>query len=298
MTRLLFRCLALLPFGVAQSVGAALGRLAWLLARRMRQRALLHLRFALPQLSASELAGLARQAIINQGRLIGETAHIWLKADGALARVRKIEGWQHVEAARAANQPMVFLVPHLGGFELGGQYLNDRIPMVALFRAPKLSALTPLMKSGRDRGTGETFSADLAGVRGILKAMKAGKSLMILPDQAPQEGEGVWAPFFGHPAYTMTLAARLAEKTNARVLVVSVPRTGDGGYQILIEPLPAPLPTDRLAAATLINRAVERVAVTYPSQYQWQYNRYKHPAGAPPPPPPPSRSPDGAKHAH
>jgi Kdo2-lipid IVA lauroyltransferase/acyltransferase len=282
--RLIFRVLAALPLTWAQAIGALLGGLVYRLGAGGAKRARQHVGFAMPSVPAAERAAIARASHINQGRLIGETAHIWLRPEATLARVENVTGWQHVEAARARNQAMLFLVPHLGGFELGGQYLNERIPMVALYRPPKLAALAPLMKAGRDRGEGETFSADLAGVRNILKAMKAGKSLMILPDQAPQEGEGVWAPFFGHPAYTMTLAARLAEKTGAAPLLVSVPRTKAAGFEIIIEPLPAPLPQDRLAAATLINQAVEHVALRHPQQYQWQYNRYKHPAGAPPPP--------------
>jgi Kdo2-lipid IVA lauroyltransferase/acyltransferase len=217
---------------------------------------------------------------------LGETAHVWLRPPAEVqARVVEVVGWEHVMEARATATPMIFLAPHIGLFELAGQYLNARIPMVALYRPPKLAALEPLMRKGRNQFGGVAHAANLAGVRAILAALKTGASLMILPDQAPQEGDGVWAPFFGHPAYTMTLAARLVEKTQAVPLILSVVRLGDGEtYRFTVSPMLATLPRDREAAAIAINQAVETLVRAHPDQYQWHYNRYKHPAGAPPPP--------------
>jgi Kdo2-lipid IVA lauroyltransferase/acyltransferase len=286
LIRFLFRLLAALPLSLAVWLGTCAGRLAARFNARLTTRARQQLRIAYPTEPRERIALVANAALANQGRLIAETAHIWLRPADMGALVRSVQGWELVEASRANGQPIIFLVPHLGAFELGGQYLNERIPMAALYRAPKIRALEPLMQAGRNRVGGETYTADLAGVRGLLKSLKTGRSLMILPDQAPQEGDGIWAPFFGHFAYTMTLPARLAEKTGARLLIMMVPRREDGrGYDVIIEPGPPLFASrDRLAAATAMNAAVERCALTYPTQYQWHYNRYKQPAGAPLPP--------------
>jgi KDO2-lipid IV(A) lauroyltransferase len=107
----------------------------------------------------------------------------------------------------------------------------------------------------------------------------------LLPDQAPSVGEGVWAPFFGRPAYTITLAARLARSTGATVLMpVGRRLPAARGYELEFHPLPDPLPDDPALAARAINAAVEAVVTRDPGQYLWSYNRYKQPAGAPPPP--------------
>ena len=68
------------------------------------------------------------------------------------------------------------------------------------------------MREGRGRGNVRLAPADLKGVRELFAALRRGEAVGFLPDQVPGEGEGEWAEFFGRPAYTMTLAARLAER--------------------------------------------------------------------------------------
>jgi len=112
----------------------------------------------------------------------------------------------------------------------------------------------------------------------------------LLPDQVPPDGMGVWAPFFGQPAYTMTLAARLVLQTGAAVAVLWTERLPRGaGYVVRALPLPVPLPDkaadgsyDEAAAALAINRSMEAVILRKPSQYLWGYHRYKQPRRAEP----------------
>lgn len=144
------------------------------------------------------------------------------------------------------------------------------------------------MQAGRQRGGGSTASADAAGVRQLLKTLKQGGSIIMLPDQVPAPeagGDGVWAPFFGRPAYTMTLLPRLAESTGAVVLLFFARRLPGGrGFAVHIEPPLSPFPKDKTAAASALNHALEKLITLAPEQYLWGYNRYKHPAGAPLPP--------------
>ena len=106
----------------------------------------------------------------------------------------------------------------------------------------------------------------------------------MLPDQAPRTGEGVWLPFFGRPAYTMTLAARLTE-TGAIPLLAWGERLPNGqGFRLHFSPPTAPIEGDTIARAACINREMEQLIRQQPAQYLWGYNRYKHPAGAEPPP--------------
>jgi KDO2-lipid IV(A) lauroyltransferase len=127
--------------------------------------------------------------------------------------------------------------------------------------------------------------ADLSGVRRLVKALKQGEASGMLPDQVPGSGEGIWSPFFGKPAYTMTLAARLAEG-GATVLLTYAERLLYGaGYHIHFIPLPQPLAGDLAERTAQINREIETIIRLCPNQYLWGYNRYKHPAGAPPAPP-------------
>jgi KDO2-lipid IV(A) lauroyltransferase len=147
-----------------------------------------------------------------------------------------------------------------------------------LYRSPKKKAVEALMLAGRERPRLRVASADVRGVRLLLRALKNGEAIGILPDQAPGVGEGEWAEFFGRPAYTMTLAGRLAAM-GARVIIAYAERLPRGrGYHLHLEAMPEPL-AGELPARTL-NRALEGLIRQCPAQYIWGYNRHKVPAGA------------------
>jgi Kdo2-lipid IVA lauroyltransferase/acyltransferase len=271
-----FRLFSRLPLPVLHNIGALAGWLTWLVSPTYRR----HLRENTVQ------AGLAKAgfgAIAEAGKTIFELPKIWLRPlPEVAARVVRVTGWQHVEDAWAAGRGILFLTPHLGCFEITAQYLASFRPITVLYRRPKQDWLAPLMESGR--GTNLSLApADLGGVRRLLKALKHGEAVGLLPDQVPGQGEGIWAPFFGKPAYTMTLAARLAE-TGAVVLMIYAERLHYGaGYHIRLSPLTAPLEGSVAARAAALNLELEHLIRQCPEQYLWGYNRYKKPSGAPDP---------------
>jgi KDO2-lipid IV(A) lauroyltransferase len=139
-----------------------------------------------------------------------------------------------------------------------------------------------LVKTSRERPQLYAAPATLAGVRQMIRALRKGEMVGLLPDQVPPEGMGVWAPFFGREAYTMTLATRLVQQTGAELLLTWVERLPHGaGYVQRFFAFAEPLPTDGVAAATAINRAMEGLIRQCPQQYLWGYHRYKAPRAAP-----------------
>lgn len=120
--------------------------------------------------------------------------------------------------------------------------------------------------------------ANQSGVRTLVKTLKRGNTIGILPDQVPVEGEGVWAPFFGRPAYTMTLAQRLQSLSGATIFILGAKRNAIGkGYTLHYKELLEPLSEDPVQAATEINREMENMIRLMPDQYLWGYNRYRAP---------------------
>ncbi|HRE14809.1 MAG TPA: lipid A biosynthesis acyltransferase, partial [Usitatibacteraceae bacterium] len=88
--------------------------------------------------------------------------------------------------------------------------------------------------------------ATMAGVRMLLRHLRKGGCSVILPDQVPGEGEGEWVPFFGRPAYTMTLTGRLQEATGAALVFCFAERLPEGrGFRLVLRHREAPLPADR-----------------------------------------------------
>jgi KDO2-lipid IV(A) lauroyltransferase len=197
--------------------------------------------------------------------------------------VVQVTGWDLVEAALAHRRGIVFLTPHLGCFEITAQYYAYRAPadapLTVLYRPPKKKAIEPLMRTGRERPNLRVASADRGGVRILLRALRQGEAIGILPDQAPGVGEGEWAEFFGRPAYTMTLSGRLAEASGAQVILAYAERLPQGrGYHLQLSLMPPPLAGE--SPARTLNRALEGLIRSCPAQYGWGYNRYKVPAGA------------------
>ncbi len=281
----LIRLLGRLPLRVLHWLGAALGWTAYACDRTYRER----LRENLARSGLGDPPGthrVLRGAIVEAGRAIAELPCLWLQPQAGVSRwVRVTVGQQHLDEAHARGRGVLFLSPHLGAFEILPQWYGLARPITVMYRRPKLGWLDPLVRAGRGRGQVELVSADLGGVRAMLRALRAGQAAGLLPDQAPGAGEGVWAEFFGRPAYTITLAARLARSTGATVLLAVARRLPHGrGYELEFHPLPDPLPADPVQAARVINAAVEAVVARCPAQYLWSYNRYKRPAGAPPPP--------------
>jgi KDO2-lipid IV(A) lauroyltransferase len=272
----LFRLLSHFPLSVLHNIGALLGWLVYLASPTYRR----HLRENTAQ--AGPWAVAARTAAIAEaGKALLELPYIWLRPQAqVLAQVVRVTGWELIEAAWREERSILLLTPHFGCFEITAQYYAAFRPITVLYRPPKLAWLEPLMEQGR--GTHLKLApADLSGVRNLMKALRKKECVGMLPDQVPGKGDGIWAPFFGKPAYTMTLAARLAD-SGATVLLIHAERLAYGaGYHLVVQDLGEPLAETLEARVTQFNVALERLIKSCPEQYLWSYNRYKGSADAP-----------------
>jgi KDO2-lipid IV(A) lauroyltransferase len=260
------------------ALGGLLGWAAYLLSPTYRRR-----------LDANaRLAGVSdadrRRAVAEAGRLAAELPRLWLRPrEQPIADPVRWEGAELIEQLLAQGRGLVLLTPHMGSFEVSAQAYAERFgtvqPLTVLYRPARQAWLRRLEETARARPALATAPANLSGVRLMLRALKRGETVGLLPDQVPPEGQGVWVPFFGQPAYTMTLAARLVQQTASAVAVLYTERLPKGaGYVVRALPLPEPLPEgDDTAAAASINRSMEAVIRRLPSQYLWGYHRYKQP---------------------
>jgi KDO2-lipid IV(A) lauroyltransferase len=281
MLAYLFRALAYLPLRLLHFLGAAAGWATYLgssrYAARMREN------LTSSGVCAPKGCGkVLRRAVAEAGKSVLELPAVWLRPEQrALRLLKKCHGWEHVEAAHRQGKGLIFLTPHMGCFEITSLYYAARHPITVLYRPPRLRWLQPLMEAGRKRGLVILAPTDVGGVRALFRALRRGEAIGILPDQVPSQGEGVWVDFLGRPAYTMTLAPRLARSTGAAIVFAFAERLPHGaGYELWLEPLSEDLPEDLTEAAGVINRAVEGLIRKKPEQYLWSYNRYKVPKGA------------------
>jgi Kdo2-lipid IVA lauroyltransferase/acyltransferase len=275
----LFRTFARLPLPVLHGLGWVMGWLTFLFGARYRKRLLANARQAgLPLSSALASVG-------ESGKMLAETPRMWL---GKPTRLRW-EGDDVVESALSHGEGVLFLTPHLGCFEITAQALaqrfGDRMPITVLFRPSRQPWLRELVSTARERPNLHTAPTTLAGVKQLIKALKSKQAVGLLPDQVPPDGQGVWAPFFGRDAYTMTLSARLALTPGVQLVLIWGERLSWGrGFLVHVRPCPVPggLSKDPLVAATQINQAMEALVRECPAQYIWSYDRYKRPKGTAP----------------
>ena len=283
--RRLFDWLSRRPLWLLHTLGAGVGWLSYGLSPSYRRR------FAAQARQAGLAPAVARQAVAEAGRMVMELPFLWLRPPARpVLDIVRIEGAELVEAAHAHGKGLLLLTPHLGCFEICAQAYAERFaghygPITVLYRPARQPWLREVMETSRARPGVATAPASLAGVRQMIRALRRGETVGLLPDQVPPDGMGVWAPFFGKPAYTMTLAARLVQQTGAAPLLIWGERLrGGAGYVVRLVPFGEEIPADAAAqaeSAAVVNRAMERLIRDCPQQYLWGYHRYKTPRAAP-----------------
>ena len=284
----LFRALSRCPLWFLHGLGALAGWLTYWASPTYRHRFIDNAR------QAGVAPAEARPAIAAAGRMVAELPYLWLRAAGTPIRCRL--DWQAQDllvAALRERRGVVLLTPHMGSFEITAQAFAQDLaaefgPLTVLYRPARKAALRRLTDESRARPGLGTAPATLAGVRQMIRALRRGEAVGLLPDQVPPQGMGAWVPFFGRPAYTMTLAARLIQQTGAIPLLAWGERLPHGaGYTVHISALAEPIPSADVAqaeSAAVINRAMERLIRQCPQQYLWGYNRYKTPRSTDPVP--------------
>lgn len=267
----LFQLLSAWPLPLLHLLGAAAGWLAFLLSPTYRRR------FVANALQAGFALREVRRAVPEAGKMVLEVPRLWFGALPAVAW----DGAETIDAARAEGRGIVFLTPHLGCFEVTARAYAQRFgPITVLYRPPRKAWLRDVVATARARPNLATAATTLAGVRQMLRALKAGEAVGLLPDQVPPQGLGVWVPFFGRQAYTMTLPGRLVQQTGAALLLAWGERLPGGrGFCIHVRRMQGTLAPEPREAAAQVNAEMERLVRQGPEQYLWGYARYKQPRG-------------------
>ncbi len=258
-----------LPLPILHFIGNTLGHAMFICARKTKTYSIDNITQS--QLFSKEIMSAVKQNFTAIGKAILETPYIWNCNSQQVGNLmQQVHGWECIESGLRANKGIIFLTPHMGCFEITSLYYAHNHPITVLYRPPKKKWLMPFINTGRTRNNITLAEANTSGVRKLLQALKKGEAIGILPDQIPASGEGEWADFFGKPAYTMTLASKLAEKSGATVIMAFCERLDKGkGYILHLNKV------DSIATPLILNQAIETQIQQCPSQYYWNYHRYK-----------------------
>ncbi len=271
MLTLLFKSLSKLPLPLLHKLGQALGFILFYSMKKGKRCATENMTQS--NLFPNKTTQAVRQNFSALGKAILETPYVWNSNNKKIAQlIRHVHGWDAAETSTKSGKGVIFLALHMGCFEIASLHYALHHPITVLYRPPKKKWLMPLIHAGRSRNNVTLAEANTSGVRKLLQTLKKGGAVGILPDQMPGAGEGEWASLFGKPAYTMTLASRLAEKTGATVIMSFGERLANGeGYTMHY----TKLEDHAIATPSLLNQAIEAQIKQCANQYYWNYHRYK-----------------------
>lgn len=262
------------PLPASRALGALIGWIAYAASPGYRRKIRSNLRRA-----GLDAPAMRWRVAGEAGRTMGELPWVWTRP---LAQVAALvdcgaDDLRALEEAERAGRGVLFVTAHLGAFDVAARWYATRAPITVLFKPPRKPWLRPLVAFVRDRDAMRAVPPTLGGLRTMLRALHARQAVGLLPDQVPSAGEGRWAPFFGEPAYTMTLPERLVQQTGARVVVAVCERVARRpGWRLRLEAM------HEAPSAEALNERLQRCILRSPEQYLWGYNRYRSPPGAPP----------------
>lgn len=273
------RLLSLFSLPTLHQLGKAIGTLLYLLPNKAKVIATANILYCFPSKSAAEQERLIKATLIETGKTFTESSAFWHWPPSKLKPlIHETPSTALLKTAINNGKGAIILVPHIGAWEITGMYCTQLHPMTCLYRPPRMIELEPIIKQGRERMGLKPAPITQQGIRLLNRALKEHELIGILPDQDPGNNGGMFAPFFGKPANTMTLASRLAMKNDCPVFCVYAERLEKGrGFLIHCKPAPAEVSHATLEqSVAALNRMVEECATHLPTQYQWTYKRFKN----------------------
>lgn len=282
----LLRLFSILPLGLSLVAGAALGSLLCRIPNRNARLTRRNIELCFPELDPGQREQMVRESLRSMGQAFLELGWFWYqKPERLYGLIRKIHGLELFQQACESGQGVLLAAPHLGCWELMGQYLPTCIETSIMYKKPRDAGVEQTILRGRQRTGVKLIPADGKGVREVFRAIRKGQLVGILPDQQPKAGQGQFAPFFGIDALTMVLVSKLVQKTDCIVLLAWAERLpGGSGYDFHFSAAPEQIADPDLAlSVSALNRGVEDCVRQCPAQYQWGYKRFGiRPDGEPP----------------
>lgn len=277
---------ACLPLPLLHALGVCVGWGIVLIPNQLRHAARVNLGLCFPALSDPQRRQLLHRCLVETGKTLLETGALWLRPARLVLRlIRRVDGLEHVEHALADGRGIILATPHLGAWEAAGLYCAARYDITCLYRPLRMTDLEALVNRSRSRAGGHYVPADARGLRTLFRTLDQGGAVAMLPDQEPKAGTGVFAPFFGVPAFSMVFLSRLTAKNGTPIVFVWCERLSWGrGYQLHFRQPPEQIYSQDLeTSVTGVNQAVENCIRECPAQYQWGYRRfYTRPDGGAP----------------
>jgi KDO2-lipid IV(A) lauroyltransferase len=270
------RGVASLPYRAQRSIGALLGQLAWITMRRRKRIALRNLEICFPELTTGERATLLRKHFAAIGMSFVEMGMGWFMPQSRLRSLCKINGIEHLDAAKRHGTGILMFCAHFTTLELCvSQFEHLFEPCACMYRTQRNAMVDVMIRRGRSRFAQRQIPRD--SVRELIRLLKNGYLVIYLPDQTYIGNQSELLPFFGELAVTNTATSKLAAISGATVLSYFYRRvSGNRGYEIDILPAPHGIPSDEpIEDSKKLFAVLESKIRETPEQYLWVYKKFK-----------------------
>ncbi len=283
LIKAVLKIFAALPLSVSARSGRALGHVVWWLKGKAVKTTHTNLAICYPHLSERARHALAKTSIVTSGQLISELGPVWLWPNDRLENlILDADGAERVAATLSAGRGVLLTGPHTGNWEFLSWFMARRFGYTAMYRKPRIAELDELLVEARNRAGANLVPGDRHGLKKMMTALRQGGVVALLADQEPGRNAGVFAPFFGEPAYTMTLVQKLLQKSGAELFDMCAYRCDyRHGFSVRFRELPIDPDLPETEFATAMNLRFEEMIRMAPEQYEWAYKRFKsRPEGA------------------
>jgi len=265
-----------LPLSVNQRIGRIIGFIGWYVSANMRKRTLLNLDRCYPDKSKAWKTKVGREALCSSAEALLETPTLWKAGKDKIASLLlNPESLETIKNTYAKGDGLIVVVLHLGSWEYLGLITAMHTKTTSAYRPLNLPALNELVVEGRQSTGARLVPSTFKGIRELTKALSNKESICILPDQEPRRDQGIYADFFGKPAYTTNLMPKLAARHNTPVLYIAAERKRNGYYLHIEEGVKALYDKDLVTACNAMNSQIETMINKFPEQYSWSYKRFK-----------------------
>lgn len=277
LIKFVLAALAKLPLPVVHGISNALGALVWRLDWKQRATAVRNLQLCFPEETAEFHTKTARSGTLSMAQAVLELPRLFnTNNTEILAMLDNPEVLEELKSVYAKGNGLMIATPHLGSWEYIGQLLSAYTTMTCMFRPPRIPELTDWIRSARTTNGASLVPTDASGVRALTRVLANGHCSGILPDQEPDEGAGIFVPFFNIPTYTMTLLPRLVRKRKTPVAFLIAERLPKGKFRLVVQWAADELYNkDPSIACSCMNAHIESLIRAYPEQYNWPYRRFK-----------------------
>lgn len=270
-----------LPMRLRLKLGKGIGKLIYSFPTKLKHITQVNIKMCFPELSCEQQQKLAKENFESLGIGVIEAAMAWWLPDEKLKHLFKVHGLEYLEQALARGKGVILLGPHFTCLEMVGRLLSAQYSFSVMYRPHKKKLIAFIQERFRQKHYLQVIPRNR--IRQLIRALNNNIAIWYAYD-IDAGNKGVFAPFFGVPAASLTSVTRLKRMSDAAIVPISFFRRDDNfNYDVILYPPIENFPTGDLEKdATILNQSLEAAIREKPEQYVWQYKRFKtRPEGEP-----------------